>query len=75
MDHGQYPEKLIPLLSLIYLEKYKCLWKGLNRRDWIYVEDHIDAILIMPKKKKVGKLILLGAEKRKTNKDSSKTNL
>lgn len=43
----QYPEKLIPLFATNALEDQKLpvYGTGLNRRDWIHVEDHVEALL------------------------------
>ncbi len=44
---GQYPEKLIPLMIERILEKkpLPIYGKGANVRDWLYVDDHIEALL------------------------------
>ena len=43
----QFPEKLIPLITLNALEgkTLPVYGDGSNRRDWIYVEDHAEALL------------------------------
>ncbi|MEZ5293135.1 MAG: dTDP-glucose 4,6-dehydratase [Vicinamibacterales bacterium] len=43
----QYPEKLVPLMVLNALDArpLPIYGDGLNRRDWLHVEDHCDAIL------------------------------
>ena len=43
----QFPEKLIPLTILKALNKDKIpiYGDGSNERDWLYVEDHINAII------------------------------
>jgi dTDP-glucose 4,6-dehydratase len=42
----QYPEKMIPVIinSLITRKPIPIYGEGLNRRDWLHVEDHADAI-------------------------------
>lgn len=42
----QFPEKLIPLMIMKALagEKLPVYGKGLNVRDWLYVEDHAEAL-------------------------------
>lgn len=42
----QFPEKLIPLVTLAALEgrELPVYGTGANRRDWLYVEDHADAL-------------------------------
>ena len=42
---------------------------GLNIRDWLYVEDHIDALLLIAEKGKVGKSYCIGGFGEKTNKE------
>ena len=43
----QFPEKLIPLMVINALkgEKLPVYGDGTNVRDWLYVEDHADALL------------------------------
>ena len=41
----QFPEKLMPLAITNALEGKNFLWNGMNIRDWLFVEDHISAIL------------------------------
>ncbi|MBD3213854.1 MAG: dTDP-glucose 4,6-dehydratase [Candidatus Lokiarchaeota archaeon] len=43
----QFPEKLIPLMinNVLNDEQLPIYGKGINVRDWIYVEDHCDALL------------------------------
>ncbi len=43
----QFPEKLIPLITLkaIQGEKIPLYGDGKNIRDWLYIEDHVEAIL------------------------------
>ena len=44
----QFPEKLIPVVILKALagEPIPLYGDGLNVRDWLYVEDHVDALLL-----------------------------
>lgn len=44
---GQYPEKLIPLMIEKILEKQPLpiYGRGANVRDWLYVDDHAEALL------------------------------
>ena len=57
----QFPEKLIPLSIMKALkgESIPIYGNGQNIRDWIFVEDHIDAILCVAKRVKLVKLIVL----------------
>ena len=45
----QFPEKLIPLsiLKAIKGENIPLYGDGFNIRDWIYVEDHVEALLLI----------------------------
>jgi len=42
----QFPEKLIPLMinNILHKKPLPVYGKGLNVRDWLYVEDHVEAI-------------------------------
>ncbi|MGQ9744771.1 MAG: dTDP-glucose 4,6-dehydratase [Dissulfurimicrobium sp.] len=65
----QFPEKLIPLMILNAV-KWKPLpvyGDGLNRRDWLYVGDHCDAIKIVLQKGLVGETYNIGGGSEKTN--------
>ena len=44
---GSFPEKLIPLVTLNALEgkKLPVYGDGSNRRDWLFVEDHAEALV------------------------------
>jgi len=52
----QYPEKIIPLFikKLLANEKVPVFGKGLNKRNWIYVEDTCEAIYTLLTKGKIG---------------------
>ena len=58
----QYPEKLIPLIiQNIFEEKSLPVYgNGKNIRDWIYVEDHVEAIDLIFNKGKVGATYNIG---------------
>jgi dTDP-glucose 4,6-dehydratase len=45
----QYPEKLMPLFitNAIDREPLPVYGSGLNRRDWLHVDDHCDALLLL----------------------------
>jgi dTDP-glucose 4,6-dehydratase len=67
----QYPEKLIPVVILNALE-----WKplpiygdGQQIRDWLYVEDHVEALLVLLGAGVVGETYCVGAENEWTNLD------
>jgi len=65
----QFPEKLIPLSIIKALrgEPIQIYGKGENIRDWLYVEDHIDAILCVANRGKVGRTYCIGGDCEKTN--------
>lgn len=59
----QYPEKLIPLsiTNLLLGRKIGLYGTGKNIRDWIYVEDHCEAICRVLSKGAIGETYLVGA--------------
>ena len=59
----QFPEKLIPLVILRAMEEkpIPIYGDGKNVRDWIYVIDHVDGILTVLEKGKVGEKYNIGA--------------
>lgn len=61
MDHSIAPEKLIPLAVTNILEgkKVPVYGDGLYVRDWLYVEDHCRAVVIL-EKGQIGKTYLVG---------------
>ena len=65
----QFPEKLIPLMVLNGLEgkPLPVYGKGENIRDWLYVDDHAEALLLVAKKGKVGETYNIGGNCEKTN--------
>lgn len=58
----QFPEKLIPLAiaNIIEGKKIPIYGDGLYVRDWLYVEDHCEAIDLILKKGKIGETYLIG---------------
>ncbi len=67
----QFPEKLIPLTIMKCLtnKKIPLYGDGSNIRDWIYVEDHVDALINLIVKGKIGERYCIGGEEEKTNKE------
>ncbi len=65
----QFPEKLIPLFvtNAIENKKLPIYGDGQNVRDWIYVEDHCNAIDLVTEKGKNGEVYNIGAGNEKTN--------
>ena len=72
-NYGPYhfPEKLIPVVILRALagEPIPVYGDGLNVRDWLYVEDHADALLTVLQKGQVGRTYNIGGENEATNID------
>ncbi|MEE9190015.1 MAG: dTDP-glucose 4,6-dehydratase [Candidatus Neomarinimicrobiota bacterium] len=67
----QYPEKLIPLFVTNALENKKLpiYGNGKNIRDWLFVDDHCDAINFIIKKGKLGEIYNIGGGNELTNID------
>jgi dTDP-glucose 4,6-dehydratase len=65
----QFPEKLIPKLIFNILNKkpLPIYGKGLNSREWIYVEDHCRALEILSTKGKIGESYNIGSNVDLTN--------
>ncbi|MGR9116829.1 MAG: dTDP-glucose 4,6-dehydratase [Gammaproteobacteria bacterium] len=65
----QFPEKMIPLMILnaIAGKPLPVYGKGLNVRDWLYVEDHCAAIELVLDKGEVGEVYNIGGNNEKTN--------
>ncbi len=65
----QFPEKLIPLMIINALNNkpLPVYGDGMNVRDWIYVDDHCDAILKVFEKGRIGEVYNIGAENEKPN--------
>ena len=67
----QFPEKLIPLciIKAIKGEEIPLYGDGLNIRDWLHVEDHVEALLLISQKGKVGENYCIGGFGEKSNKE------
>ena len=65
----QYPEKLIPLMTLNALEgkSLPVYGNGLQIRDWLFVEDHVQALYLVLTKGRVGERYNIGGNCEKTN--------
>ena len=65
----QFPEKLIPLMIWHALEDkpLPVYGDGLNVRDWLYVEDHCDAIDFVFRMGKAGEVYNIGGNSELTN--------
>ena len=72
-NYGPYhfPEKLIPvvILNAIHGREIPVYGTGKNVRDWLYVEDHADALLTVLTKGEVGRTYNIGGENEATNID------
>jgi dTDP-glucose 4,6-dehydratase len=72
-NYGPYhfPEKLIPVVILKALAgaPIPVYGKGDNVRDWLYVEDHAEALLLVVRKGTVGRSYNIGGENEATNLD------
>jgi dTDP-glucose 4,6-dehydratase len=76
-NYGPYhfPEKLIPVIILNALggKPLPIYGDGGNIRDWLYVEDHADALLMVLEKGNVGCSYNIGGENERTNLELVKT--
>lgn len=65
----QFPEKLIPLMILNALEgrSLPIYGDGGNIRDWLFVDDHCEGILLVLQKGKVGEKYNIGGVNERTN--------
>ena len=70
-NYGPYhfPEKLIPVIILNALsgKPLPIYGTGSNIRDWLYVEDHADALLLALEKGTIGRSYNIGGENERTN--------
>ena len=67
--HFQFPEKLIPLVIIKCLrgEKIPVYGNGLQVRDWLYVDDHVDALMRIMKRGNPGESYNIGGDAEVTN--------
>lgn len=65
----QFPEKLIPLaiLNAMHGKRIPVYGDGKNVRDWLYVEDHCDAISVILRSGNPGETYNVGGSSEKTN--------
>ena len=70
-NYGPYhfPEKLIPVIILNALagKPLPIYGDGSNVRDWLYVEDHAQALLLVVQKGTVGRSYNIGGENERSN--------
>ena len=67
----QYPEKLIPKIIFNALKgrEIPIYGNGSNIRDWLFVEDHVDALILLSKFGKIGENYCIGGNGEKSNND------
>ncbi len=67
----QFPEKLIPLTLLNALEgkPLPVYGRGENVRDWLFVEDHAEALLLVAGRGKIGETYNIGGRSERRNID------
>jgi dTDP-glucose 4,6-dehydratase len=66
----QFPEKLIPvvILKAVAGEPIPLYGDGANVRDWLYVEDHVEALLLAATQGQLGRSYCVGGHGERTNK-------
>ena len=64
-----FPEKLVPVIILNALagKNLPIYGDGSNIRDWLYVEDHADALLLVVEKGALGRSYNIGGENERSN--------
>lgn len=65
----QFPEKLIPvvILKALHGDPIPVYGAGDNIRDWLYVDDHAQALLLVLQKGVVGRTYNIGGDNERTN--------
>ena len=65
----QFPEKLIPhmIIKGIFGEPMPVYGDGLNVRDWLYVEDHARALVLVAEQGVLGETYKIGGKNERTN--------
>lgn len=65
----QFPEKLIPVVIINALEgrDVPVYGKGENIRDWLYVDDHAEALLLVAEKGEPGQTYNIGGRAERSN--------
>ena len=66
----QFPEKLIPVVILKAAagEPIPLYGDGANVRDWLYVDDHVEALLLAATRGRLGESYCVGGHGERTNK-------
>jgi dTDP-glucose 4,6-dehydratase len=67
----QFPEKLIPLVTIKGLagEPLPVYGKGLNVRDWLFVDDHAAALTLILEQGRIGETYNIGGDSERRNID------
>jgi len=70
-----FPEKLVPvvILNALHGKPIPVYGDGGNIRDWLYVEDHADALLLVLEKGRIGRSYNIGGENEARNIDLVRT--
>ncbi|MDY8108877.1 dTDP-glucose 4,6-dehydratase [Fulvimarina sp. 2208YS6-2-32] len=70
-----FPEKLIPLviLNALHGEPLPVYGKGENVRDWLYVDDHAAALILVAERGAVGETYAIGGHNERRNIDVVRT--
>ncbi len=65
----QFPEKLIPLVTLNALEgkPLPVYGDGSNQRDWLFVDDHAEALVLALERAEPGATLAIGARQPRSN--------
>jgi dTDP-glucose 4,6-dehydratase len=65
----QFPEKLIPLMILhaLHGKPLPVYGDGKNIRDWLYVDDHAEALRLIVEKGRIGQTYNVGGRNERTN--------
>jgi dTDP-glucose 4,6-dehydratase len=65
----QFPEKLIPLniLKALAGEPLPVYGRGENVRDWLHVDDHVNALLLVLERGRIGETYLVGGAGERQN--------
>ena len=65
----QFPEKLIPhtILNILNKKRIPVYGNGKQIRDWIYVEDHVEALIKVVKNGKIGETYNIGGNNQIAN--------
>ena len=66
---AQHSEKLIPRIiqNIVNIKKLPVYGKGENIRDWLYVEDHVEAIDLILHQGEIGETYYIGGNNERTN--------